>query len=38
MPPRVRAVIERNLADERRHLAWIQERLGTMTMASHQRH
>jgi rubrerythrin len=37
MPPRVRAVIERNLSDERRHLAWIQERLGTMTLAS-QRH
>ncbi|MGH7435183.1 MAG: DUF2383 domain-containing protein [Polyangiaceae bacterium] len=37
MPPRVRAVIERNLSDERRHLAWIQERLGTMTMASERR-
>ena len=37
MPLRVRAVIERNLSDERRHLAWIQQRLGTMTLAS-ERH
>jgi uncharacterized protein (TIGR02284 family) len=37
MPPRVRAVLERNLSDERRHLAWIQQRLGTMTLAS-ERH
>jgi len=27
IPARVRAVVERNFADEQRHLAWIEERL-----------
>jgi uncharacterized protein (TIGR02284 family) len=29
LPSHVRAVIERNFADEQRHLAWIEERLGS---------
>jgi uncharacterized protein (TIGR02284 family) len=36
-PTRIRTVLERNLADERRHLAWIQQRLAAMTAASAHR-
>jgi hypothetical protein len=37
IPARVRAVLERNLADERRHLGWLQQRLSTTTLVS-ERH
>ena len=34
LPSHVRAVLDRNLADERRHLGWLQQRIGVMTRAS----
>jgi hypothetical protein len=37
LPLRVRAMLEQNLHDDRRHLAWLQQRLGEMTFASQGR-
>ncbi len=36
LPTRIRTMLEGHLADERRHLAWLQQRIATMTMASAQ--
>ena len=37
LPTRVRAVLERNLLDERRDLAWIQQRLSVLMVDSEHR-
>jgi len=34
LPSQVRTVVERNFADEQRHLAWIEERLAGSTMGT----
>ncbi len=37
LPLGVRGMLEQNLHDDRRHLAWLQQRLGEMTFASQGR-
>lgn len=37
LPTRIRAVLERNLGDEQRHLAWIEERLRSTAHAAARR-
>ena len=37
LPGRVRAVLERNFADEQRHLAWIEDRLRSTAQAAARR-